>query len=295
MLVACTGSGEGDASGDDASASAPLPSTMTPPVPLRLPPAMRDREWISIERTACYGACPQFTITATAAGSVEWLGTKHVQRLGVDYRVVDAKALAEIYEGFAGLDWLEIPQWGQSDDDECSTDAPTTLVKLGRGHISRTLNDYHGCGGEALVRMRSLEKRLLELLAAPTWIEPGSDPTAPSMDPCRTMAFQPLFTARAGAPWTSFTDVALSTVSKSIHQPGDGAKVFLVAIDDGDTERASAVIELGVAVGRRLHSFEDIEARVVEPAPNRPPPGEVRMLVAPIGCPSPEVGGSNGW
>jgi hypothetical protein len=295
MLVACTGTGSGDAS-DEHDAAAPLPSTTTPPVPLRLPPAMRDREWISIERTGCYGWCPTFTLTASAAGGVEWLGVEHVQLLGTAYRVVDAKALAEIYAEFARLDWLEIPQRGSGyDEDECRSHAPTTRVTLGRGRVARTLSDYHGCGGEELVRMRSLETRLVELLAAPNWIEPGSDPTAPSIDRCRTMAFRPLFTPYPGAPSTSFSELALSTASRSIHQRSSNTMVHVVAVDDGDAELASSVTALALAVSNHIDGFAAIEARVVAPAPNRPAPGEIRMLVAPDGCPQTEVEGRDGW
>lgn len=295
MLVACARTGGDDAS-EELHAAAPLPATTTPAVPLRLPPAMRDREWISIERTACYGACPQFTITATAAGSVEWLGVKDVHMLGVDYRVVDPAALIEIYAELASLDWLAIPQWSsRDDDDECSTDQPSTIVTLGRGNIARALYHYHGCGGEELTRMRLLEERLLELLAAPNWIEPGSGPTPPSDDPCRVMAFRPLFTPRPRAQWASFTNVALSTASRSIHEPRNATKIHVVAIDDGDAELAGAVATLGHAVERRLHGIDDVVAYVVEPAPNRPPPGETRMLVTPAGCTQGELPGADGW
>jgi hypothetical protein len=296
MLVACARTGGEDVP-DELHDSAPLPSATIPAVPLRLPSAMRDREWISIERTACYGACPQFTLTATAAGSVEWLGVKDVHLLGAAYRVVDTAALAEVYEGFATLDWLEIPAWSSNHlDRECSTDAPTTIVTLGRGRIARTLHDYHGCRGEELARMRSLETRLVELLAAPSWIEPGSDSAPSGADPCRAMAFRPLFVPRPGEPWTSFTDAALTTASHSLHRPGGGAKVRVVAVDNGDDELARAVDALKIDLSRHLFALGDMEARVVEPAPNRPAPGEIRMLVTPAGCSAGEVeDGDDHW
>lgn len=94
---------------------------------------------------------------------------------------------------------------------------------------------------------------------------------------------------------TSFTNAALSTVSRSLHQRGGGTKVHVVAVDNGDAELASSVSTMSHDVERRLHGLDDVDALIVEPSPNRPPPGEIRMLVTPVGCPEREVQGADGW
>lgn len=248
---------------------------------LRLPPAMREREWISIERTGCYGACPQFTLTAAWTGSVEWIGKQDVDRLGPAYRVADAAELARIYEAFAGLDWLAIPQQAPGREDGCSTDAPTTTVTLGRGLIGRTLHDYHGCSSEAHTTMRALEERLIALLAAPGWIEGVNDERPPAAPPCRTAALRPLFIERATAPWTSFTDAALLHAWKSKPE-----SMRIVGIDNGDANLAVRVDALGVSVRRRLHAYKSIDGEVVAAPPGGPAPGEIRLLLTPTGCPT---------
>lgn len=280
LVAACTRSAPADAAPAVTEPSAPeILET-----PLHLPPSMRDHAWISIERTACYGACPQFTMTATSSGAVEWIGRQDVHRLGPAYRVVDAAAVAELYAAYADLDWLEIPQRSHGTEEGCATDAPSTIVTLGRGVVSRTLHDYHGCRSEARTQMRALDKRLVELLAAPDWIE--GDPALRPDPTCRAAVFRPLFTARSSAPWSTFTDEAVSAFSSAVHQShGETADLRIVAFASGDPAFVESIDRLEVNLQRHMHAYESIAAKVVEPASTGPGAGEIRVVVTPKGCP----------
>jgi hypothetical protein len=102
---------------------------------------------ITLERTACFGSCPVYTISVTASGDVQYEGRAHVRKMGaatgrVPQELVDA-LLSELNRG-----------------------GYITSVTLG-GRTKRIAHDY-GCGGApgALV---VLEHRIDEALSSDQW------------------------------------------------------------------------------------------------------------------------------
>lgn len=284
MLVGCARAEDDGAPPSELEASTHAPTASTD-APLPLPRTMGERDWISIERRGCYEMCAQYTLTVTSTGNVEWIGKQEVHRLGPAYRRVDSAAVAQIYSAFAELDWLEIPQSGGGTDEDCSTDASTTIVSLGRGAVARTLHDYHGCDGEARTRMRALSQQLVDLLAAPGWIKRVDHPILGPDRTCRVAAFRPVFTRRGLVPWTTFTDAAISVFSHSLHQGGTTADVRVIGVDNGDAMLTTRIDALRISLQQRTYAYNNIEAHLIPPTPTGPAPGEVRVLVTAEGCP----------
>ncbi|MEA2713779.1 MAG: hypothetical protein QOK27_1740 [Gemmatimonadales bacterium] len=126
---------------------------------------------ITLERTACFGSCPVYTISVTASGDVQYEGRAHVRKMGaatgrVPQELVDA-LLSELNRG----GYFTFAERYTSPEPTCGryvTDSPTviTSVTLG-GRTKRIAHDY-GCGGApgALV---VLEHRIDEALSSDQW------------------------------------------------------------------------------------------------------------------------------
>lgn len=125
------------------------------------------RAWISIERTACYGTCPQFTLRIAADGKVVYDGKRFVMRRGVAERhlrsaEVDRLRRAVDDAGFAKLET-------HCCDCITRTDAPWTLIDIADRDGVRAIRHYHGCSS-APKSLSILEESIISLSGADKWI-----------------------------------------------------------------------------------------------------------------------------
>ena len=126
---------------------------------------------ITLERTACFGSCPVYSLSVSASGDVQYEGRANVRKIGlatgkVPRDQVDA-LLSELERGgyfsFAERYTVSEPACGRY-----ATDSPTTITSVTlRGRTKRIAHDY-GCGGApgALV---VLERRIDEALNSGQW------------------------------------------------------------------------------------------------------------------------------
>jgi hypothetical protein len=126
---------------------------------------------VTLERTACFGGCPVYTLSVSPAGEVHFEGKAHTRWLGpASAQVSQAKVDSLLYEldhagyfSFANHYTSVSPACGRY-----ATDSPTviTSVTLG-GKTKRIVHDY-GCGAApgALV---VLERRIDEVLDSGRW------------------------------------------------------------------------------------------------------------------------------
>jgi hypothetical protein len=125
------------------------------------------RAWINIERTACYGTCPQFTLRIAADGGVVYDGKRFVMRRGVAERrlrpaEVDKLRRAVDQSGFAKLET-------HCCDCVTKTDAPSTLLDIADQNGLRSIRHYHGCASVPK-SLSVLEESIISLSGAGKWI-----------------------------------------------------------------------------------------------------------------------------
>jgi hypothetical protein len=126
---------------------------------------------VTLERTACFGSCPVYILSVSAAGDVRFEGKAHTRLLGpVTARVPQARVDSLLYEldhagyfSFADLYTSAAPACGRY-----ATDSPSAITTVTlRGKTKRIVHDY-GCGSApgALV---VLERRIDEVLESGRW------------------------------------------------------------------------------------------------------------------------------
>lgn len=124
-------------------------------VPLSPPENLSDIE-ITLERTACYGSCPVYSVTIFGDGTVIYDGKQYVRIEGkriYDIPIEDVeKLVAEFYQvGYFSLD---------DKYDTPITDHPTIITSIRVGNETKTVSNY---ANSAPDRVHELEKNIDEL------------------------------------------------------------------------------------------------------------------------------------
>lgn len=126
---------------------------------------------VTLERTACFGSCPVYTIAVTPAGEIRYEGREHVRKLGAATGKVSRARVEALVSEFERAGYFSFAERYTSSELACGryvTDSPSaiTSVTLG-GRTKRVTHDY-GCGGApgALV---VLERRIDEALNSGQW------------------------------------------------------------------------------------------------------------------------------
>lgn len=134
-------------------------------------PAVPGDVTITLERTACFGTCPVYTVTIDAQGNVVYTGTRFVRLTGQKTgrapvaRVAAILKLAEKIRFFDLNDrYLEI----RHPDGSMSTvtDLPTTFVAITQAGRSKRIEDYVG----APEGLKDLERLIDDVAQTRQWV-----------------------------------------------------------------------------------------------------------------------------
>lgn len=111
---------------------------------------------VSLDRTACMGACPDYALTVGGDGTVTFVGRRYVKVVGTatgQIPVADVQTLVETME--------QLNYFGLSVPTTCEsvkTDSPTATTSLTITGTTHTVQHYHGnlCAPEALHTIEDL-------------------------------------------------------------------------------------------------------------------------------------------
>lgn len=126
---------------------------------------------ISLQRTACYGTCPIYSIQVDHSGTVNYGGIDFVQTKGAAKGSVSTEAVRMLVEKLLAIDFLNWPEGVEKKCKEDWEDHPDAIVTLAFSGKSRTVIDYHGCkGNELLDKLRPIEDEIDKALNSSQWI-----------------------------------------------------------------------------------------------------------------------------
>ena len=126
---------------------------------------------ITLERTACFGSCPVYTISVSPSGDVQYEGKAHVRQLGAATGRVPRERVDSLLSELDRGGYFTFAERYTSPEPACGryvTDSPSVITSVTlRGRTKRITHDY-GCGGApgALV---VLEHRIDEALNSGQW------------------------------------------------------------------------------------------------------------------------------
>ncbi|CAM0999693.1 DUF6438 domain-containing protein [Rhodanobacter sp. Root179] len=139
---------------------------------------------ITLERSTCFGNCPAYRVTVTAAGQVSFTGQAHVQTMQATGQVTPTQ-LAAIHDALARADFDAMQASYVSRNDGCGmimTDQPGIRITVGGPGGSRSVDFYLGCTGPAAEavrpRIEQLANSIDQQLGTRRWIGTPKPPGA---------------------------------------------------------------------------------------------------------------------
>lgn len=127
---------------------------------------------IQLERTPCYGFCPDYTVTIHGDGHVLYEGRRFVNVRGEQTAQIspaDVRALLVRFDAI-GFDDL------QNEYRAHVTDLPTTTITLTRNGRSKSVLDYGGAGAGMPEAVRALQTEIDRLAGTARWVLRGGQP-----------------------------------------------------------------------------------------------------------------------
>jgi hypothetical protein len=115
---------------------------------------------ILMERTACYGTCPAYSVTIHGDGRVEYNGKSHVKEVGTREGRIELDKVKALTPVFARMKFWEVAE--DYSEEKCKgrvcTDMPAAITELNVSGQTHRVKHYYGCG--------SAPKSLFELEVA---------------------------------------------------------------------------------------------------------------------------------
>jgi len=124
---------------------------------------------ITLERTACYGTCPIYTLKIFEDGKVVYNGQDFVSVKGEQSSSITADQLKELVVDFQNADYFNLP-------DKYTApvmDMPTTITSFSLDGKTKTVSNYGGCLSgspeKAPQALCDLEKKIDALTNSAQW------------------------------------------------------------------------------------------------------------------------------
>jgi hypothetical protein len=125
---------------------------------------------ITLERTACYGTCPIYTLKIYDDGKVVYNGQDFVTVKGEQNGSITADQLKELVADFQKVDYFNLPDQYTAP----VTDLPTTITSFSFDGKTKTVSNYGGCLSgspeKAPQALCDLEKKIDTLTNSAQWI-----------------------------------------------------------------------------------------------------------------------------
>lgn len=134
---------------------------------------------ITLKRSACYGTCPDYTLTVSADGTVTFEGREYVKTKGVVKANLPPEKLRQLIALFDEAKYFSFKDKYQTEEDGCPevwTDYPSAVTSIRINGKSKTVSHYLGCqdGRAKLIYpkgLNKLENQIDEIVGTQKWIK----------------------------------------------------------------------------------------------------------------------------
>jgi hypothetical protein len=112
---------------------------------------------MTLERTVCFGTCPEYTVAVSGNGTVRYDGRRFVQVEGAQERQISREVVETLLREFYMIDFFHMrPEYMEGRDilvdadgtvhetGHMVTDLPTTIVTLTIGAYGKRVRAYYG-------------------------------------------------------------------------------------------------------------------------------------------------------
>lgn len=128
---------------------------------------------VTLERTPCFGFCPDYVVTINGAGEVTYTGRRFVHVKGVQRAQIPQAEVARLLARFDAVNFTSL-------HDEYRahvTDLPTTTITLVRNGRTKRVLDYGGTGAGMPEAVRELQEEIDRVANTAQWVrKPNGEP-----------------------------------------------------------------------------------------------------------------------
>jgi hypothetical protein len=139
-------------------------------------PLQRDYDTaiITLERTICYGACPDYSLTIYGNGTVVYEGHRYVAVTGRQISSIPQEEVKELVDYFHTVGYFSM-----ADEYPCwCADVPVITTSIKLGNVYKKVTDYYY--GPA--QLKELQDRIDEAAKSDRWVKCQSDQQTVSPD-----------------------------------------------------------------------------------------------------------------
>lgn len=125
---------------------------------------------ITLERTACFGTCPVYSLKIYKDGRVVYEGKEFVKKTGMAEGRIKNKALEDLVAEFMKLNYFDLKK--NPDCPISATDFPAAMTSLNWKGRHHAVEHNQGCqGSELLKELSKLEDKIDEVVNTNQWIK----------------------------------------------------------------------------------------------------------------------------
>lgn len=132
-------------------------------------------DFITLERTVCFGACPSYKVIITRDGTVTYEGRRFVKTAGTVTAQISPDKFQELVGEFEKIKYFSLRDRYSQRADGCTTfmtDMPSANTSLSLNGKIKSVAHYFGCRGpEILPGLAALENKIDEVAGSEKWIK----------------------------------------------------------------------------------------------------------------------------
>ena len=121
---------------------------------------------ITLERTVCFGVCPEYKLTIYGDGSVIYEGTRFVMVEGKRTITISEEKVRQLLSEFKKIDYFSL---NDNYEEFMATDMPSAFTSLTVDGKTKTVRHYHG-DFSAPKELTELENKIDEIVNSNQWI-----------------------------------------------------------------------------------------------------------------------------
>ena len=130
-------------------------------------PSDLDEVVITLERTVCFGVCPEYKLTVYGSGSVIYEGKRFVRVEGKRTIAISEEKVKQLLFEFKKIDYFSL---NDSYEEFMATDMPSAFTSLTVNGKTKTVRHYHG-DFSAPKELTELEDKIDEIVNSNQWIK----------------------------------------------------------------------------------------------------------------------------
>lgn len=109
---------------------------------------------ISLQKTACFGTCPEYKLDIYENGKVLYLGTRHVEHIGEKQVFIDFMEIQSILKYAKKNNFFRM----KNEYSEPISDLPTTYIRI----KGKKIKDYSGAPNELKELVKIIENKVFK-------------------------------------------------------------------------------------------------------------------------------------